>query len=478
MTEVLIDGTRYVPATANHPSIGVGITTRNRPDILAQALTEWRRHLPANATLIVIDDASKTPVPEADYRFNENVGIARAKNKALELLHAAGCEHIFLADDDIWPTTSQWWKPYVESPEPHLMWVFDKPKGTTKSQVEIIYQDSQHTAYHATRGCLLYIQRHVLEAVGGMDPAFGRWGWEHVSWSDRIHSAGWTTWRYADVTNSNGLFYSLDAEAAIKSTATEADRRYSEGPGQELRMRSRHKPSYIEFRELDNVVLTCLLTAKPDPQRGKPMAADPKLLAPLAKSVEQHRFVVLHTDLPDNAYPEQYRVSQHINPYFERWLQYFHWLRDHPEVGKVWCVDGTDVTMLRDPFPEMEPGVLYVGSEPSTLRNTWMLEHHPDRKINTFMRENPNLQLLNAGLVGGDRQTVMAFCQAMCKEWFDDHIEWIFGWETERLGVGDMGAFQWVARNRFGDRLSYGSHVNTVFKSNETNNKVSWWKHK
>lgn len=134
--------------------------------------------------------------------------------------------------------------------------------------------------------------------------------------------------------------------------------------------------------------------------------------------------------------------------------------------------------MLRDPFPEMEPGVLYVGSEPSTLRNEWMLEHHPDRKINTFMRENPNLQLLNAGLLGGDRQTVMAFCQAMCKEFFDDHIEWIFGWETERLGVGDMGAFQWVARNRFGDRLSYGSHVNTVFKANETNNKVSWFKHK
>lgn len=479
---VTIDGIEYLPASTetgtSTPRIGVGITTRNRHDILKQSLEQWRKHLPAGAMLVVVDDASNTPVPQADYRFTENVGIARAKNKALELLHAAGCDHIFLADDDVWPTETGWHQRYIDSPEPHLMWIFDKPKGATKAQVEVLYRDDQHVAYHATRGCLLYVERRVLEAVGGMDPNFGKWGWEHVSWSDRIHSAGWTTWRYADITNSKGLFHSLDAEAAIESTATEADRRYSEGPGQELRMRSRHDPSYIEFRDLDNVILTCLLTAQPDPQRKKAMDADPALLATLAKSTKGHRFVVLHTDLPDGAFTEQVKVSQHINPYFERWLQYFHWLRDHPEVGWVWCVDGTDVEMLRTPFADMEPGTLYVGSEPSTLRNAWMLKNHPDRKINTFMQDHPDLQLLNAGLVGGDRETVMAFCQSMCKEWFDDHIEFIFGWETERLGIGDMGAFQWVTRNRFSDKLSYGPHVNTVFKANETNNTTAWFKHK
>src|SRR5690606_40409069 len=103
-----------------------------------------------------------------------------------------------------------WWRPYVESPEPHLMWIFDRPDGATKRQVEILYQDSQHVAYHATRGAMLYVHRSVLDRVGGMDPAFGTWGWEHASWSDRIHAAGLTTWRYADVANSENLFWSMD----------------------------------------------------------------------------------------------------------------------------------------------------------------------------------------------------------------------------------------------------------------------------
>lgn len=475
---VTIEGREYVPASDAGARIGVAITTHNRPDVFEKSYAQWQEHLPPGGRLFVVDDASQQPVAEADYRFEENVGIARAKNKCLELMYAAGCEHMFLVDDDIWPNVSDWWEGYVNSPEPHLMWVFDKIGGHGRRTVEVLYEDSQHVAYHTTRGCMLYVRRDVVESVGGMDPRFGRWGWEHVSWSDRIHAAGWTTWRYADIANSGELFTALDEHDGVESTMTQADLNYSEGPGKELRMQSRHSADYIEFRELDDVVLTCLLTRQTDPQRSKPMDAKPEALAALRKSVKGHRFIVLHTDLPEGSLPEQVKVEQYINPYFERWLRYFHWLRDHPEVGRVWCVDGTDVTMLRDPFPEMEPGVLYVGSEPSTLRNEWMLKHHPDRKINTFMREHPNLQLLNAGLLGGDRQTVMAFCQAMCKEFFDDHTEWIFGWETERLGVGDMGAFQWVARNRFGDRLSYGSYVNTVFKADETNNKVSWWKHK
>src|SRR5690606_41238265 len=73
-----------------------------------------------------------------------------------------------------------------------------RPKGSSKDQLEILYQDEHHVAYHATRGCMLYVTREVVQDVGGLDPEFGQWGWEHVSWSDRIHNRGWTTWRYAD----------------------------------------------------------------------------------------------------------------------------------------------------------------------------------------------------------------------------------------------------------------------------------------
>src|SRR5699024_10445488 len=354
--DVTIDGIRYVPDSGSVAKIGVGITTRNRRDVFNQALTEWKRHLPTGAVLVVVDDASDEPVAEADFRFDKNVGIARSKNKALELLYNAGCQHMFLSDDDFWPVTDSWYAGYVESPEPHLAWLFDKPMGTSTRQLEILYEDSRHIAYHATRGCFLYVTREVLESVGGMNPAFGKWGWEHVCWSDRIHAAGWTTWRDADVKAAQDLFRSLDQENAVKSTVQDDDRKFSNGPGNELRMRSRHDDSYIEFRQLEDVVLTCLLTSQGDPQRGKPMSADPKVFATLRKSVGD-RLVVLHTDLDEDTV-RRVRVEQCINPYFERWLQYFHWLRDHPEVGFVWCVDATDVEMLRDPFPEMQPGTL------------------------------------------------------------------------------------------------------------------------
>lgn len=138
MHQVVIDGTPYLPADAA-PSIGIGVTTRNRPDALATTLKHLRTYLPPAAKLVIVDDASDKPVDDADHRFSENVGIAVAKNKCLELLYAAGCEHIFLFDNDTYPIADEWWKPYVDSPEPHLMWIFDRPAKATKRQVEVLY---------------------------------------------------------------------------------------------------------------------------------------------------------------------------------------------------------------------------------------------------------------------------------------------------------------------------------------------------
>jgi len=317
-----------------------------------------------------------------------------------------------------------------------------------------------------------------------MDPAFGLGGWEHQSWSDRIHAAGLTTWRYADVVDSADLVHSMDQHGEVESTWTAEARRFSEGPGMELRMRSRHSPAFVEFRERRDVVLTTLLTSQVDPQRGKPMKADPALLKQLHDSLSGD-FIVLHTDLPDTAAKvlpraELVEVTQHINPYFERWVRIYQYLRDHPEIGRVWCVDGTDVQMTRDPFPEMEPGVLYAGYEPTTLRDEWMVKHHPDTTLQEFMKVNPNLPLVNAGVVGGDRDTVMAVAQAIGKMFFDDHIDWIYGWEHGRVNdqvSGDMGVFQYVVRTRFGDQLSSGPHVTNVFKSGVPS-KTAWWQHK
>src|SRR5512139_2653871 len=99
------------------------------------------------------------------------------------------------------------------------------------------------------------------------------------------------------------------------------------------------------------------------------------------------------------------------SPYFQRWLCYWRYLRDHPEIDQVWCVAGTDVEMLRDPFPEMEDR-LYLSDEPSPLCIPRMVYHHGGSEtLLRFLAANRGAQLLNAGLAGGSRRVVLDFCR-------------------------------------------------------------------
>ena len=481
---VQIDGRDYVPADQATGRFGVAITTFGRPKELQQCIESVLNNTPPGTPVVVVDDhgspAATVPDGVTLVRNETNGGIAVSKNRSLAELKKTGVEHYFLMDDDTLILDASVWEKYMASPEPHLMAIYDKPAGTTKRQVEVLYEDDGHVYYHATRGYFLYVEARVVDEVGGMDPEFGQWGWEHMSWSDRIHSAGFTSARYMDIKGSSALVKSLDQSGKIVSKATEEARRFSSGPGLELRMESRNSGRYIEYRDLDDVILTSMLCDRPDPQRGTRMDAKGSAVKKLHDSVKGHRLVVLSTGMTELEHipnAEVVDVLQSINPYFQRWLSFYQWLRGNPGVGRVWCVDATDVQMVRDPFPEMESGVLYFGYEPTTLRDEWMLKNHPDTTLQDFMADNPNLPLLNMGVVGGDRATVMSFAQKMSKFFFDDYIDFIFGWETKRAGVGDMAAGNYVARTEFGDVVDSGAHVTNVFKSDKVS-PTAWWKHK
>lgn len=484
MLTVQIDGKEYVPADQATGSFGVAITTFSRPRELRQTVDSVLATVPAGTPIVVVDDHGSPAVSDIPgvtvVRNDKNLGIAGAKNRCLDELSKTDAEHYFLLDDDVVVTDPLIWSSFIDSREPHLMATYDIPKGETGKQLTELYRDDTTVHFHATRGFFLYVERRVVDAVGGMDPDFGKWGWEHMSWSDRIHSAGFTTSRYMDIIGSSEMVRSLDQEGAVKSSATKSAMDYAEGPGWDLRWESRNSDRYIEYRDLDNVVLTSMLCDQPDPQRGTLLPADATQVKALHNSVKGRRLIVLTTGLKNEARipsAEIVEIEQDLNPYFQRWLNYYQWLRDNPRVGYVWCVDATDVEMTRDPFPEMEPGTLYFGYEPKTLRDKWMLDNHPDKTVHSFMGDNPNHTLLNMGVVGGDRETVMSFAHHMVKLYFDDHTDFINGWETKRLGVGDMGAGQYVAHTFFTDQVSSGPHVTNVFKSNVPS-PTAWFKHK
>lgn len=464
--------------------IGIGITTHNRRDVLVASLAAHQQFLPPGAKLVVVDDASASPTPESDFTFKTNVGIARAKNKCLELL--ADCEHIFLFDDDAYPVADAWWAPYVSSPEPHLMRIFHDLAGRRKMRdIDIVFNDGRHVAYTGARGAMLYAHRSVLPIVGGMDPGYGRWGYEHVDWSRRIHNAGLTTWPFADIAESGRLvrcedeFETVDRSVPdlVRERLVKANRvRYR----QTLDART---TTYHEYREPRDVVITSLFTSQVDPQRGVKWAPDVSQLDTLRASLGAQPLVVLHDELlseVDDEVTEFVRYPQAIQPYFQRHVSAWQYLRDHPEIRYVWCVDGTDVEMYRDPFADLMPGTLYLGCEPVTVGDDWMRRNHRAKHIAEWLNANAGRQLLNAGLIGGDRATVMAFLHELIREYGEQHARVFHREDRHDHGVGDMAVLNYVAYQRFWQRLRTGPAVCTLFRAEQTREQApaAAWRHK
>lgn len=483
--QVTIDGVPYAPACNSGSRIGIAITTHNRPAVLAKTIEQHLNHLPAGAKLIVIDDGSAPAAIAAGIeiiRNEKSLGIVASKNRSLEALIDAGCEHFFLWDDDAYPISDNWYVPYIESPEPHLAYQFLDLAGAQKlKDMAVLYRDDQHVAYTGQRGVMLYYHRSAIEKVGGFDPVYGRGMYEHPDLALRIHNAGLTTWANADVAGSEALIYSLDEHEAVNRTVAQPDREALVRNNVTIfnARRDSGYAGYAEFRRQRDVVITSLLTGQPDPQRGAVIKPDASLLSTWASSIRGADAVVLADQLseaPLGANIVSVPALQ-MSPYFARWLHIYQYLRAHPEYRFVWCTDGTDVEMLHEPWAEMEPGKIYVGSEPKTYSDQWMHQNHHGKGYADFLSEHRNSPLLNAGLLGGCRADVMDFAHQIVRLHYlsESHRFWDKG-KTPATPF-DMGAFGIVAKS-FGDRIVTGPKVHTIFKSDGIGKEFAWYRHK
>lgn len=456
--------------------IGIGVTSHNRHDVTRETLERIRHYLPPDAKLVVVDDASVVaPDFHVDYRFERNVGIAQAKNKCLELLN--GCDHVFLFDDDTYPCKESWWRPYVESPEAHLMYTFiDFADGRSLGDTVVVHKDASHIAYSHARGCMLYFKRRALDAVGGFDPAFGKWGWEHINLSDRIHAAGLTTFPYMDIRERT--IYSSDEYRSVRTTVAGDKRNTCISRNGALYKQRKGLPYYVDYRSTGtrDVVLTEYLADMRDVQRNKNWIANEADIAVLRDSVAKvaphAEFVLLHNCFDG----ERVEVGENVSPYWQRWISAYNYLVRNPDIRNVWCVDATDVEMLRDPFGAMEPGLVYVGDEPVKLGIPWMYDMHRASFLHLFFRQHSNQPLLNCGLIGGSRADVMELLRSMLSIYGQNKHDMKF---QRALSVGDteMGVFNYVVGGLLSHRISHGPHVNTRFKAYADNGQA-WWRHK
>lgn len=467
MPRITVDNVEYVPASEQSapPTVGVAITTHNRPDVLAQTVAAFRQLSP-NIALAIVDDGSRKPVtsPHGSVMRNERAqGIAAAKNRCLIALLNAGVEHLFLFDDDTKPACENWWQPYAEHREPHLQhsWL-TFTDGRAVSKMQSVYRGADLWAYTWSMGCMLYAHRSVVQRVGGFRTEFGVAMHEHIEWSTRIHNAGLTSFIHQDVPNSERLIDAADRGKQVQSSIQVADRQAQLARNDRILASMRDDDTYAPLGYRD-VVLTCLFTSQPDPQRGKRMTPDPRLADALLASLT-HESIVLCDFATDRTNFERVKTCE--SPYLQRWISYRQWLIAHPEVRYVWCVDATDVECLRDPFLDMQPGVLYTGWENTIVGCPWMLDHHGASR--PWIEANRNEPLLNAGVVGADRDTMLTFISRLLRVWTE-----------AKLGGGHDQAGDMAYFNRAAYSMSpvFGPQITTLFKAEERN-AWSLWKHK
>ena len=228
--------------------LGVAISTHNRYDVFKYTYDKWLNNLPDESVLVVVDDCSDIEVPEATYRFDKNVGVAKTKNKCLELLYESGVDDFFLVDDDCYPISKDWYKPYIEHKEPHLMAVFTG-FGNQTAGIKEVYRDNKTVAYNGVRGYFLYYKRIILDTVGGFDTDFGKYWGEHTDLTNRIHNSGLTTYRNMDVPNSKDLIYSMDSNQEVTSTITGDEYIKLSNRNRILKREKSSSKEYKEFRQ-------------------------------------------------------------------------------------------------------------------------------------------------------------------------------------------------------------------------------------
>lgn len=212
--------------------IGIGITTRNRPDILSYSLAHFAHFATENAKYVVYEDASeegKSSKPVVNNYINDldltyvegktRKGIASAKNACL--LELTDCDHIFLFDDDAWPRQENWANRWIECSTQnqvgHSMYIHD---DTSDPKLEIFFiaqtigeEPYLMDAWSNCMGVALHFNRDCLNALGGYDTLNSRsfYGYEHAQISVRSAKAGFTKGhRFLAPRMINEIVYSVD----------------------------------------------------------------------------------------------------------------------------------------------------------------------------------------------------------------------------------------------------------------------------
>lgn len=445
--------------------IGIGITTHNRK-VVNKTIEMCRKYTP-NAKIVVVDDASENK-PKSTFRFENNVGVAKAKNKCLELLE--DCEYIFLFDDDTYPIKQGWADAYIaehkRTDNDHFCFTFDHLKGGVKNGNIKQGTINGINYFNNPCGCMMFITNEVLKSVGGMSSQYQRYGYEHLGWSVRIHNAGLTSKPFIDIQNSFQYFYSADYDRAIETSVGQQNKHKHFAENAVVYEAEKNSSNWKPYKKID-VVIGAYFNDLPNLQKNK-IGLDG--VSKWAKSIaEKNYHAILLTNKIDLDNTNMFKniwveTNKHFSVYHNRFIKIIEWLNENQYyLNEVWITDATDVEMINK--PEIKAGKIYVGSEQETNSCKWIIENSVECKnkisdYNKFVK--PENTLLNCGVIGGNIEGLLPI--------LNEYKDLLTKMQTP---FSDMPLINYLGY-KYG--FEFGAHVTTTFKKNLYTK--AWFKHK
>jgi hypothetical protein len=243
-----------------------------------------------------------------------------------------------------------------------------------------------------------------------------------------------------------------------------------------------------------NLILACLITGIYDVNRSTTLQEnDYELVRAWAESLAKAgvKGILFHNGFSEetclkytNSYLSFVKITPdpRFNPNVFRYLVYLDYLEklENPP-DNIFVTDVSDVILLNNPFTSAlfkeSPNTLFCGDEPCSLANEWMNAHSTSLRsqIDDFAAYEALFAvetLLNCGIFGGNYLIFYDFLQQL------GAIHRSYNSENRTAYTGDMGAFNYLARTKFNDRLRHGFPVNTVFKVYEETRIDCWFRHK
>lgn len=121
------------------------------------------------------------------YTDTERLGPGHARNQVLA--HFDGFDHVFIFDDDCYPTRCGWEDYFIQEAQRygiHYMALPDIFGG------ELAGHNEEITYWFSALGCFLYQDKEAMQTIGGYNLAYNRYGYEDAARSHRAMKAGLT----------------------------------------------------------------------------------------------------------------------------------------------------------------------------------------------------------------------------------------------------------------------------------------------